>query len=60
MGHKLSMHKHLMWRADSLEKTDAGKDWGKEEKGVMEDEMIGWHHWLNRLAFEQTLGESEG
>ena len=28
----------------SLEKTDAGKDWGQEEKGTTEDEMAGWHH----------------
>ena len=27
---------------------DAGKDWGQEEKGTPEDEMVGWHHWLNR------------
>ena len=27
--------------------SDAGKDWGQEEKGITEDEMIGWHHWLN-------------
>ena len=39
---------------------DAGKDWGQEEKGVTEDEMVGWHHWLNGHEFEQTLGESEG
>ena len=26
---------------------DAGKDWGQEEKGTTEDEMVGWHHWLN-------------
>ena len=26
---------------------DAGKDWGQEEKGMTEDEMVGWHHWLN-------------
>ena len=36
---------------------DAGKDWGQEEKGVTEDEMVGWHHRLNEHAFEQTLGE---
>ena len=39
---------------------DAGKDWGQEEKGVTEDEMVGWHHWLNGLKFEQTHGDSEG
>ena len=37
---------------------DAGKDRGKEEKGVAEDEMIGWHHWLNGHEFEQTPGNS--
>ena len=36
---------------------DAGKDEGQEEKGVKEDEMVGWHHWLNGHEFEQTLGE---
>ena len=35
---------HLMGRVDSLEKTDAGRDWGQEEKGTTEDEMAGWHH----------------
>ena len=30
--------------SDSLEKTDAGRDWGQEEKGTTEDEMAGWHH----------------
>ena len=39
---------------------DAGKDWEQEEKGTTEDEMAGWHHWLNRHAFEQALGDSEG
>ena len=38
----------------------AGKDWGQEEKGVTEDEMVGWHHQLNGLESEQTLGDSEG
>ena len=33
-----------------------GKDWKQEEKGMTEDEMVGWHHWLNGLEFEQTLG----
>ena len=39
---------------------DAGKDWGQEEKGVTEDEMVGWHHGLNGHEFEQTLGNREG
>ena len=41
---KLQYFRHLMRRVDSLEKTDAGRDWGKEEKGMTEDEMAGWHH----------------
>ena len=39
---------------------DAGKDWRQEERGMTEDEMAGWHHWLNGLEFEQTLGDREG
>ena len=31
---------------------DAGKDWGREEKGMTEDEMVGWHHWLTGDEFE--------
>ena len=38
---------------------DSGKDWGKEEKGTTEDEMVGWHHRLNAHEFEQTLGDSD-
>ena len=34
-----------------LEKTDAGRDWGQEEKGMTEDEMAGWHHQLNACEF---------
>ena len=40
--------------------SDAGKDWRQEEKGTTEDEMVGWHHRLNRHEFEQTPGDSEG
>ena len=43
---KLPYFGYLMWRVDSLGKTDAGRDWGQEEKGTTEDEMAGWHHWL--------------
>ena len=59
---KLKLHyfSYLMWRADSLEKTEMlGKDWGKEDKGATEDEMTGWHHWLNGHELEQPLGDSE-
>ena len=39
---------------------DAGKDWRREEKGTTEDEMIGWHHQLNRHWFGWTLGTGDG
>ena len=38
---------------------DAGKDWRQEEKGMTEDEMVGWHHRLNGHEFEQAPGVSE-
>ena len=39
---------------------DAGKDWRQEEKEATEDEMVGWHHWLNGHEFEQNPGDGEG
>ena len=39
---------------------DAGKDWGQREKGMREDEMVVWHHWLNGHEFEQTLRTGDG
>ena len=39
---------------------DAGKDWRQEEKGSTQDEMVGWHHWLNGHDFEQALGAGDG
>ena len=39
---------------------DAGKDWRWEEKGTPEDEMVGWHHWLNGHEFEQAPGVGDG
>ena len=39
---------------------DTGKDWGWEEKGATEDEMVRWHHQHNGHEFEQTPGDSEG
>ena len=52
----------ILWSPDAKSQligkdTDAGKDWGQE---VTQDEMIGWHHWLNGHEFEQTQGDSEG
>ena len=39
---------------------DAGKDWRQEEKGLTEDEMVGWHHWLNGHEFGWTPGIGDG
>ena len=49
---KLQYFGHLMRRVDSLEKTNAGRDWGQEEKGMTEDEMAGWHHRLDGCESE--------
>ena len=50
-----------MQRTDSFEKNpDAGKDQRWEEKGTTEDEMVGWHHWLNGHEFEQISGGGDG
>ena len=57
---KLRYFGHLMRRVDSLEKTDAGRDWGQEEKGTTEDEMVGWHHRLDGREFECTAGVDDG
>ena len=48
---KLKYFGHLMRRVDSLEKTDAGRDWGQAEKGTTEDGMAGWHHQLDGCEF---------
>ena len=41
---------------------DAGKDWGQEEKGMTEDEMVGWYHWVDGHEFEQApwVGDGQG
>ena len=53
--------KPIHWkRTNSLEKPDAGNDWGQEEKGAAEEDVVGWHHQLSGHEFEQTLGDSEG
>ena len=55
----------LLWPPDAEnwligKDPDAGKHWGQEEKGVPEDEMVGWNHCLHGYEFEQTMGDSEG
>ena len=40
--------------------SDAGRDWGQEEKGMTEDEMAGWHHWLEGRESEWTPGVGDG
>ena len=40
--------------------SDVGRDWGQEEKGMTEDEMAGWHHWLDGHEFEWTPGVGDG
>ena len=39
---------------------DAGKDWRQEETGTTEDQLVGWHHWLNGHEFSKTPGDGEG
>ena len=48
------------WLYRGLEDPDARKDWGQEEKGTTEDEMVGWHHRFNGHGFEWTLGVGDG
>ena len=40
--------------------SDAGRDWRQEEKGTTEDEMAGWHHWLDGRESEWTAGDGDG
>ena len=56
---KLQSSGHLMQRTNSLEKTDAGKDWRQEEKWETEDEMVSRHHLLNGCESEQTLRDGK-
>ena len=51
----------ILWPADVnswlIRKDSDGNDWGQEGKGITEDEMVGWHHWLDGHKFEQALGD---
>ena len=57
---KLQYFGHLLPSVDSLEKTDAWRNWGQEQKGMTEDEMAGWHLWLDGCESEWTLGVGDG
>ena len=58
---KLQFFGHLMGRTDSLEKTlMLGKNWRQKEKGMTEDETVGWHHRLDGHKFEQAPGVGDG
>ena len=58
---KLQNFAHLMRKNWFIWKDpDAGKDWGQEKKGVTEDEMVGWHHWLDGHEFEQAVEVGDG
>ena len=57
---KLQYFGHLMQRWLIRKDPDAGKDWRQAEKGMTEDEMVGWHHWFNGHKFEQAPGDGEG
>ena len=55
----------LLWPPDVMsliigKDPDSGKDWGQEEKGMTEDEMVGWLHWHNGHGFGWTLGVGDG
>ena len=55
----------ILWSSDvknwlNGKDTDAGKDWRREKNGMMEDEMVGWHHWLDGHEFEQAPGVGDG
>ena len=55
----------ILWPPDAKSQfigrnPDTEKDRRQEEKGMPEDQMVGWHHWLNEHEFEQTLGDGEG
>ena len=55
----------ILWLPDSKNQLigkdpDAGKNWRQEEKGMTEDEVIGWHYWLDGHEFEQAPGVGDG
>ena len=57
---KLQYFGHFMRRANSLEDSDPGRDWGQEEKGTTDGEMAGLHHQLNGHEFGWSPGVGDG
>ena len=57
---KLQYFGHLTWSWLVGKDSDAGRDWRQEEKGTTEDEMAGWHHWLDGREFEWNPGVGDG
>ena len=65
IGRTVEAETPMLWLHDEkswliLKDPDAGKDWGQEEMGMAEDEMVGWHHRLNGHGFGWTLGVGDG
>ena len=64
-GLVLNLKLPILWPPDAKtwligKNPDAGKDWRQEEKGMIENEMVGWHHWLDGHEFEQAPGVGDG
>ena len=55
VGENVNWKSWVIWKDP-----DAGKDWGQEEKGMTEDEMVAWHHWLDGHGFGWTPGVGAG
>ena len=65
VGLILKLKLQILWPPDAKswligKDPDAGRDWRQEEKGMTEDEMAGWHRWLNRRESEWTPGVGDG
>ena len=64
-GLMLKLKLPILWPPDAKnwligKDPDSGKDWRQEEKGTVEDEMVGWHHWLDAHGLEQASGVGDG
>ena len=57
---KLQYFGHLIWRTDIGKEADYGQDWKQEDTGMIEDDMVGWHHRLDEHDFEQALRVVDG